>query len=405
MMMKGTKSILTIAALALGAAVWTIPGSARADFVGPLVECSAITQPAALTTCASEQDPLSFGNVVIDDEGNLDVVLGGAGQGDTYNVVFRSVDGSTLPLGSLTTGKNGNSSHFKYAALAFGKNAAGFVVLQRSDVNGDQYVTSLFVRPGASMITRASFHVDLMACSTVNDPKAITGCGTDTFKSGSVDVRSDTGDVTVQINGAEVGATYNVALRSPNGGATLALGSVGPTNGSGDATATMATVPASTIAGGTVVLTNANTSDTGDQAYGGVRVSQKEPKVPVVGERLIKCNSINFPTTATALDANDNCGSDPLTGGSVVLGSTGKLTVSVSGAADSTTYEVFFRPVDYTSAGDMDLGIALTTDSSGDGKAVGSPFTSGDIGAGIFVLKSTGMDAGLDEFFSGFQIK
>ena len=404
-MMNGTKSILTIAALALGAAVWTIPGSARADLVGPLAECSQVTEPAALSTCATEQDPLSFGNVVIDDEGNLDVVLAGAGQSDTYDVIFRSVDGSTFSLGSLSTGKNGNSGHFKYADLRFGKNAAGFVVLQRSGVSGDQYVASLFVRPAESMSTRASFHVDLMACGAVNDPKAITGCGTDSFKSGSVDVRSDTGDVTVQVNGAEVGATYNVALRSPNGGAMLSLGSVGPTNGSGDATATMTTVPASTIAAGTVVLINANSSDTGDQAYGGVRVSQKEPKLPVAGERLIKCNSINFPTTSTALDAGADCGTDPLAGGSVVIGATGKLTVSVSGAATSATYEVFFRPVEYTSTGDMDLGIALTTDSKGDGKAVGSPFSSGDIGAGTFVLKSTGADADLDEFFSGFQIK
>jgi hypothetical protein len=167
----------------------------------------------------------------------------------------------------------------------------------------------------------------------------------------------------------------------------------------------MATVPASTIAVGTVVLINANSSDTGDQAYGGVRVSQKEPKLPVAGARLVKCNAINFPTASTALDAGDDCGTDPLTGGAVVIGSTGKLTVSVTGAADSATYEVFFRPVDYTSTGDMDLGIALATDSKGDGKAVGSPFSSGDIGAGTFVLKSTGTEAGLDEFFSGFQIK
>ncbi len=61
--------------------------------------------------------------------------------------------------------------------------------------------------------------------------------------------------------------------------------------------------------------------------------------------------------------------------------------------------------MDYASTGDMDLGIALTTDSSGNGRAVGSPFSSGDIGAGTFVLKSSGADAGLDEFFSGFQIK
>ncbi len=98
------------------------------------MECSQVTEPAALNTCATEQDPLSFGNVVIDDEGNLDVVLVTPSQSDTYEIVFRSVDGNTFSLGSLSTGKNGNSGHFKYAALAFGKNAAGFVVAARSDV-------------------------------------------------------------------------------------------------------------------------------------------------------------------------------------------------------------------------------------------------------------------------------
>src|SRR5579862_2440495 len=232
--MISTKLKWIVPALALSAAAWMVPGMARADMVGPLVECSQVSDPAALTTCAGTQDPLTSGNAVLDDQGNLDVVLVGAAENTAYTIVFRTADGKTIQLGTINTGGNGNGNKSKYGALAFKKDAAGFIVLQRG--GGDQYVTSLFVRPSDSDNTRASFHVDLMACSAVNDPDAITGCGTDAFKNGSVDVRSDTGDLTIQVNGAEVGVTYAVELVSPNGGATFSLGSVGPTDSHADAT-------------------------------------------------------------------------------------------------------------------------------------------------------------------------
>ena len=393
--MKGRKSILTIAALAMGAAVWTVPGAARADFVGPLAQCTQVTQPAALTTCAGSQDPLTGGNVVIDQTGNLDLVVIGAGGNATYSIVFRSVDGNTFTIGSVTTGPNGNANKLKYAAIPFGKDAAGSVVLTRS--GGDQFTTSLLVRPAMSMVTRASFHVDLMGCKEVSDPKPITGCGTDSFKSGSVDVRSDTGAVTVQVNGAEADATYDVFLRAPSGGSTLSLGTVGPTNAMGDATASSATVSASTLAAGTIVLSR----DSADQAYGGVRVTEKQPKNPISGSRLVQCQEINFPPSATPANSGDTCGTDPLITGSTALGQAGTLTVSLTGAAASTKYEVFFRPIDTTGSADVDTGISLTTNAKGDGKASGSAATSGDIGAGSFVVKN----AGVDEFFAGFSIK
>ena len=394
--MKGRKSILTIAALMMGVAIWTVPGSARADFVGPLVECTQVTEPAALTTCAGSQDPLTRGNAVIDDAGNLDLVVIGAGANQTYSIVFRSIDGSTFTIGSVTTGPSGNANKLKYAAIPFGKDAAGSLVLTRS--GGDQFITSLFVRPAMSMSTRASFHADLMACNEVNDPKAITGCGSDSFKSGSVDVRSDTGEVTVQVNGAEVDATYAVFLRSPNNTSTLSLGTVGPTDSKGDATAdNITTVPASTIGAGTVVLSR----NSADQAYGGVRVTEKQPKTPISGSRLVRCEDVNFPPTATPTDSGDTCGTDPLVTGSTALGQAGTLTVSLTGAAASTTYVVFFRPIDTTGNADVDTGISLTTGSNGNGHASGSAATSGDVGAGTVVIKH----GGVDEFFAGFSIK
>jgi hypothetical protein len=385
-------------ALVVGAAMWMLPGAANAELVGPLVQCTSVTQPAALTTCAEAgQDPLTSGNVVLDDEGNLNISLVGGGTSTSYSVIFRSIDGNVIQLGTLSTGPLGNGSKSKYAALPFGKDAVGSIVLQRN--SGDQYTSSLFVRPAESMSTRASFHADLMGCKAVNDPQAITGCGTDSFKSGSVEVNSDTGAITIQVNGAEAAATYTAVLRAPGGSATLALGTVGPTDSKGDATADTGTVPASTIASGTVVLTR----NSADQAYGGVRVTEKQPKRPATGSGLVRCIDVNIPTGDTPSDLGDACGTDPLIAGSAVLSQSGKLTVSLTGAAASTAYEVFFRPIDGAANGsdDQDTKIAITTGTSGSGKGSGSAVTSGQIGAGTFVVKN----AGTDEFFGGFSIK
>ena len=383
-------------ALVLGTAVWMAPGAARAGFGGPLAQCSSISSPAPLGTCAGSQDPLNFGNAVLDDEGNLNVSVVGGGAATSYDIVFRSIDGNTVQLGTLTTGPGGNGVKSKYAALPFGKNAAGFIVLQR---NGDQYVSSLFVRPQSSMITRASFHADLMACSAVNDPGKITGCGSDVFKGGSISVNSDTGDIIIQVNGAEADATYTAELRSPNGSSTLSLGTVGPTDSNGRATADMGAVPASTIAAGTVVLTR----NSADQAYGGVRVTEKQPRRPATGAGMVRCIDVNTPTGATPSDLGDVCGTDQLIAGSAVLSQSGKLTVKLNGAEASTSYEVFFRPIDGAANGDndQDTGIAIATDSSGDGAGSGSAAKSGNIGSGVFVVKN----AGTDEFFAGYSIK
>jgi len=384
-----------VAALALDVAAWMLPGLARADMAGTLVECRQVTQPATLTTCASSQDPLTRGNAVIDNEGNLDVVLVGAGAAQIYTAFFHSIDGNEVQLANLNTGPNGNGSKSKYTEFGFGKRGAGYIVLRRMGDTGDQYVTSLFVESPGSNTTRASFHVQLNGCGEVNDPAALSGCGSDAFKGGFVDVRSDTGDVTVQVKGAEVGATYDVELRSPAGGSPLSLGTVGPTDSKGDAQSTSSTVPMSTIAAGTIVLSR----NSADQAYGGFGVTQRPPKRPATGAGLVRCIDVNFP--ATLSDSNAVCGTDPLTSGSATLSQGGKLTVSVIGAAPSTTYEVFFRPIDSDGTSDSDTSLALTTGSSGNGRASGTVATSGDIGAGNFVVKNDGSD----EFLTGFSIK
>ena len=131
-------------------------------------------------------------------------------------------------------------------------------------------------------------------------------------------------------------------------------------------------------------------------------MTEKQPKSPIAGAHLVKCEEINFPSTATPPTEGDTCGSDPLTTGSANVESSGKLTVNLTGAAASTTtYEVFFRPIDTTGSADVDTGISIKTNSNGNGHGSGPVFTSGDTASGTFVVKN----AGTDEFFSGFSVK
>jgi hypothetical protein len=76
--------------------------------------------------------------------------------------------------------------------------------------------------------------------------------------------------------------------------------------------------------------------------------------------------------------------------------------VILNGAGVSTSYEVFFRPINSDSSGDVDTGIAITTDANGDGKGAKTSFAgSGSIAAGNFVIES----GGFDQFITGFSVK
>ena len=64
------------------------------------------------------------------------------------------------------------------------------------------------------------------------------------------------------------------------------------------------------------------------------------------------------------------------------------------------SYEVFFRPLD--NPGDVDTGLALSTDINGDvSSKFFTAFTSGTIGSGSLVVKREN----LDQFVTGFIAK
>jgi hypothetical protein len=75
--------------------------------------------------------------------------------------------------------------------------------------------------------------------------------------------------------------------------------------------------------------------------------------------------------------------------------------VSLTGAAPSTGYQVFFRPINSSGADDVNTNIAITTDTSGNGKGSATIAPAGTVGSGNFVVKQ----GASDEFLSGFTIK
>jgi hypothetical protein len=386
----GTKSAsIAIAALAMSAAAWMIPGSANAFFSAPLVQCQAVTAPATLTGCGS--DPLTAGVASIDDEGDLEVSVSGAAASQTYTVTLVGPDGSTKSLPNLTTGTRGNGLLRKAVAFSLGKVGAGNLLLSRAGET--QFVTGIAIESSGGVHALADFRPELVSCSAVNLPDAITGCGSDAFKNGQVQFDSVNGDINVQVEGAAASATYAVILRS--GATDFPLCTLGPTTstGAGQCTASAIFAPG-TIASGIVVLTR----DGSDQAYSGFRVSLKPRPAPASTAGLVACLSATFGSPSTSL-----CGADPLTSGSAVLGTKGVLNVILDGAAPTTSYEVFFRPINSDGTSDVDTGVAVTTDTSGDGKGSGTVdgAIAGTVGSGTFVVKQ----GDTDEFLSGFTIK
>ena len=387
--MRGEKSSLTAAAaIAMSVVVFMLPGAASAYFNAPLMECSQVTVPAALSNCGS--DPLTRGVVSINDQGDLDLVLVGAGASETYSVTYFSADGmhSTVIDDSLTTDAKGNRELQKKVEFSLGSVGVGNVVISRS--LQDQYVSGFRVAQ-VHAPAGPDYRERMVRCGAVTVPAAIGNCGTDAFKSGSAEIDARDGDFNVQVTGAAANASYSVVLRSANGNEVAVTTLKTNSKGNGNQPQNLE-FPAGTFGSGTIVLTRNGL----DQALGGFDVTQKPAPKPAASSGLVRCLDVNFP------GALAGCGTDPLTSGSATINSMGKLAVNLNGAAASSSYEVFFRPLNNDSSGDKDTGIAIATNANGDGKGTSSSFAiSGSIGAGSFVVES----GGFDQFVAGFSVK
>ena len=364
-------------------------GTARAvTFSAPLIECGAVSLPVAPAPSSCGNDPLTRGEGSINDAGTLSVSVAGAATSQTYGVTFQPPGaGTPIAIGSLTTGGAGNGSlDIKGFFQPVGSVGAGTIALTRAGLT--QYVSGVFV-PNDPTHAGPDFNPGLIRCADVNHPAALTGCGTDALKSGNANIAGDNGDLAIFVHGAGAKQSYAAVLRSP-GGNELALGTVTTDKKGNGNLLKNDVVAAGAGASGTIVLKR-----NGDQYMSGFKVTAKPATPTDVVSLLVSCGDVtDLPLPSTS------CGTDPLTTGTSEINAAGQIRVSLTGAEPSVSYEVFFRPLD--NPGDVDTGVAVTTDSNGDVTTkFATGFASGTIGSGSLVIEREGFD----QFASGFIVK
>jgi hypothetical protein len=382
-----------VAASIFAFAIAAVPRPANAgDLNAPLVQCQLVTQAATLSNCGN--DPLTRGRVHIASDGTVEVTIYGGVGNDSYEVVFRSPDGdSSTMVGAFKTDSKGNGHLRKKVAFGFGKAGAGNLVLTRN--SEDQFVSGFGIEsaePGSH--AGPDLGGALVACSTVSIPKALSNCGTDSLKSGSVQIDSEDGDLLIDVHGAAAGVSgdgYTAVLRAPDG-TELALGTFGTDNhGVGELERSSVFSPG-TVGSGTIVIKSGGS----DEFLSGFNVTQRPAPVTMFKVNLARCLDVNMPTL-------HNCGIDPLSQGFVSVNASGKLSINLVGAFPNTTYEVFFRPID--NSGDIDTALSVKTRSNGNGSGSAKNLVpSGTVGSGNFVVKTTAGQI-FDEFVTAFTIK
>jgi hypothetical protein len=385
-----TKSLAAL--LAAPVALCLASGMARAQtFDEPLEKCSAVTSPAALTTCAASQDPLQGGGAIINDQGDVTVTVFGAATNTTYNISLVSNDGTqTTSLGSLTTGPAGNGAMREEAFFKFGTVGAGNVVLSH---NGEQFVTGINVS-SSGIEYRRDFRPGLVRCTDVTVPGTLSSCGSDSLTSGFALVEQADGAALIQVSGARPSTSYAASLVSPSGTSTT-IGTLPTTGGAGNATLVVAApnsiFPNGIVASGQIEIQNSGTNE----FVSGFKVDQKFISPKISGSTLEPCGSVTYPAPLA------NCGSDPLDSGSYKVEAGGQISVTLSGATPSTNYEAWFRPLDDT--GDVDTGIAVPTNASGNAKTKAKPFfTKNTVAAGTIVIKEQSSPSE-DQFVAGYD--
>ncbi len=350
-------TVILVAAFLLG----VFQRSARADFAGPLVQCSSVKPSLPAGDCGS--DPLAHGEFRIGDDGEADVVITGAAANETYSVIFEAPTGFTywVPLGagSLTTDSEGNGSLRALPAFPVGKAGGGLVVLTRNSL--DQYYSGSSIAPGGSG-GGPDFEADLIQCKSVNIFTLNSTAGymldcavsQDPLKTGSVVVDANSGDLTIKVQGAlpntdyMAGIIFNIAYERLLGTGLIS------TDSKGNAQETVKNA----IAAGTNAAVTVELSRMGDQFVTGFKVVRAP--LPPVQSSLVRCLNVNFGQALVG------CGVDPLNYGSTMFAANvGNLTLSLSGARPNTAYEAFYRPLNTSGSADVDTKLVVTTDANG----------------------------------------
>lgn len=191
----------------------------EAKYEAGLVPCSQMNKPA-IATCGA--DTLEEGKVEIDSEdGKIEVKVSKAAANATYQVVYRSLDGSTeVAIGTLATDSKGNGSLENEELFALDDVGSGNIILKR-DTNGDgifldQYVSGFRITETPAKAQKASFKAGLVPCAEINQPGALATCGVDTLFKGFAEI-NDKGDVKVVVVQAQSSTAYDVVYRSIDG--------------------------------------------------------------------------------------------------------------------------------------------------------------------------------------------
>jgi len=381
----------TVAAAMAGMAFSLAPGLARAGgFFGPLVQCSAVTSPAAIESCGS--DPLSSGNVAIFNDGEVTVTVTGAAPTTEYLIEFAAPDNSKLTqIGTVTTNSKGNANFDKEAAFPLNAVGAGNLVVinngSTSEAGKDEFYSGLAIEASGGNHDRADYHPSLVVCDAVKVPSSLANCGTDALKSGSVDVQANDGDVIVQVVGAAASQSYTVVFRAINGTSLPVPGTL-TTDSSGTGQLMASALFAAGTTGEGVFAIQRNSLD---QYLSGFNITQKPPKPRQAHSTLARCANVTDPVLG-------NCGTDPLSSGIVNVAPNGTVAVSLDGAQPSTTYSVVFRPLD--NSGDTPVGTLPESNSNGNVPNTKFSFLkSGMVYSGGFVIQSNS----LDEFVPGIE--
>ena len=146
---------------------------------------------------------------------------------------------------------------------------------------------------------------------------------------------------------------------------------------------------ASTIGSGTIEVLNGSTNE----FVSGFKVDEKFIPPAVSVSNLVPCGTVTNPDDLT-------CGGDPLDSGGYEVSATGQINVTLKGAAPSTNYEVYFRPID--DSGDVDTGVEVSTNTLGNGSKSKAYFTSDTINSGTLVVKERADQP--DQFVAGFAV-
>jgi len=361
------------------------------SFSASLDQCKSVTVPNTLSNCATIQDPLRRGIATISDQGDITVAITGAATNTTYAVSFVSGDGTqSVALGNLATDNHGDGAFRKDAFFKFGTVGAGNVVL--SGGGSEEFVSGLSISNNG-LESDPDFQPGLVRCTDVVVPGTLSNCGSDSLTAGHVDIENDDGALSIHVHGARPDTSYSAIFRSPNGGATTPIGTVGPTNKAGDATLVVEVGPfaAGTAGSGSIVLQSGSM----DEFVSGFRVNERFVRPAVSESNLVPCGAVTDPADLV-------CGSDPLDHGSYEVNAAGQVTVDLNGADPSTNYELFFRPLD--DSGDVDTLIKVATNAQGDAHTGPKAFFAANtVASGTFVVKRQDSE-NEDQFVAGYKL-